>query len=205
MPFMMTLPLLLNGIQGVRYAWAMAKNKREIDATVKREEIVSKAVDLFLAQGFDDTSMAAIARSAAIAPNTIYWYFEGKDELLIAVLDKLMQALMSQYQHKQFRSRLQRLTWLLDQFSQYQTLIAAVHARLEVSPAIKTWHDAYHATMASFFTAHLEQEGMSAQQAELMATVGTFVMEGLLSHPHSTVQRKAILAWLAGEHRLSKT
>jgi len=182
----------------------MPRNKRDIDAQLKRDEIVSHAHALFQAHGFENTSMAAISRSAAIAPNTIYWYFEGKDEVLIAVLDTLVQTTTSEYQRKHFRSAQQRLTWVLNKFTEYQPLIAAVHARLEQSPAIRQWHDGYHVALEGLITTHLMQEGLPAERAELMATVGTFVMEGLLSHPHSAAQRKAILAWLSGEYRLSK-
>lgn len=175
----------------------MAKNKRDIDAQVKRDEIVTHALDLFLAHGFENTSMAMISRSAEIAPNTVYWYFKGKDEVLLATLDRLLQTEVAAFQQKAFRSALQRLTWVVDKFTQYQQLVSAVHARLEQSPAIREWHDRYHLVLESFIAAHLAKEGLSAERAQLMATVGTFVIEGLLSHPHSAAQRKAILAWLA--------
>ncbi|MFT3856522.1 MAG: TetR/AcrR family transcriptional regulator [Aquabacterium sp.] len=183
----------------------MAKNKRNIDAQLKRDEIVTHALALFQAHGFEDTSMAMISRSAGIAANTIYWYFAGKDEVLLATLDRLVQSLVAEYQHKRFRSALQSLTWVMDQFSAYKPLIGAVHARLEQSPAIREWHERYHQALESFITAHLTQEGLSPERAQLMATVGTFVMEGLLSHPHSTAQRHAILSWLAGERGSGKT
>ena len=181
-----------------RYPWAMAKNKRDIDAQLKRDEIVTHALDLFLTHGFDDTSMAMIARSAQIAPNTVYWYFAGKDEVLLATLERLAQSLVSAYQREHFLSALQRLTWVVNKFTDYQPLLHAVHARLEHSAQLKAWHDRYHLTLESFITAHLTKEGLSAERAHLMATVGTFVIEGLLSHPHSASQRQAILAWLAG-------
>lgn len=177
----------------------MARNKRDIDAQTKREEIVTHAHDLFMAHGFDDTSMAMISRAAAIAPNTIYWYFAGKDEVLLAALDRLIVTLADEYRAKNFRSALQRLTWVVNQFGQYQRLIQAVHARLDQSPAIRAWHDHYHQVLETLVTEHLMKEGKTRERAHLMATVGTFVIEGLLSHPHSQAQRKAILAWLAGE------
>jgi hypothetical protein len=31
----------------------------------------------------------------------------------------------------------------------------------------------------------------------MLATVGTFLVEGLLAHPHSEAQREAILQWFA--------
>ena len=46
--------------------------------------------------------------------------------------------------------------------------------------------------------AQLKAKGMSGAKASLMATVGTFVVEGLLSHPHSVKQMDAVVTWLAG-------
>jgi TetR/AcrR family transcriptional regulator of autoinduction and epiphytic fitness len=176
----------------------MARNKRDIDAQVKREQIVTHAHDLFMAHGFDDTSMAMISRAASITPNTIYWYFAGKDEVLLAAMDKLIAALVAEYRTKHFRSPLQRLTWVVNQFGGHQQLMQAVHARLDQSPAIRAWHDQYHLALEALLTEQLVSEGKTRDRAQLMATVGTFVIEGLLSHPHSQVQRKAILEWLAG-------
>lgn len=182
----------------------MAKNKRDIDAQIKRDEIVACALELFLAHGFDDTSMAMVSRSAKIAPNTIYWYFAGKDELLLATLDKVVQARASAYFAQPFETTSQRLTWVVDQFNEYRQLMAAVHARLEQSPAIREWHDRYHQGLEGIITSHLVKEGKSPERAGLMATVGTFVIEGLLSHPHSSAQRQAILTWLAGDGAASR-
>jgi TetR/AcrR family transcriptional regulator, regulator of autoinduction and epiphytic fitness len=183
----------------LRYPPAMARNKRDIDAQTKREAIVTHAHELFMAHGFDDTSMAMISRAAAIAPNTIYWYFAGKDEVLLAALDRLIAGLALEYNTKHFRSPLQRLTWVFNQFDAHHKLIQAVHARLDQSPALRAWHDHYHQALEALLTEQMVKEGKARDRAQLMATVGTFVIEGLLSHPHSQAQRKAILAWLAGE------
>jgi TetR/AcrR family transcriptional regulator, regulator of autoinduction and epiphytic fitness len=174
----------------------MARNKRNIDAQIKRDEIIAGALELFLQHGFDDTSMATVSRRAAIAPNTVYWYFASKDELLLATLDKVLQERASAYLSERFDTPLQRLTWVMAQFDTFKQLMSAVHARLASSPLIRDWHDRYHQGLEHFITAHLMKQGQAQEQAQLMATIGTFVIEGLLSHPHSDAQRQAILNWL---------
>jgi TetR/AcrR family transcriptional regulator, regulator of autoinduction and epiphytic fitness len=181
----------------------MARNKRNIDAQVKRDEIIAGALELFLAHGFDDTSMAMVSRHVGIAPNTIYWYFGGKDELLLATLDKVLQERATAFMGERFDTALLRLTWVMDQFDRYRSLMSAVHARLETSPLIREWHDRYHHGLAHLVTGHLCKQGQAPEQAQLMATVGTFVIEGLLSHPHSGAQRQAILAWLVHSNTAS--
>ena len=73
----------------------MAKNKREIDLKVKQEELESTAARLFLTLGYDGTSMSRIARELGVAPNTLYWYYPSKDELLVAVLNRQMSATLA--------------------------------------------------------------------------------------------------------------
>ena len=61
----------------------MARNKRLQDREEKQKEIMSAARTLFLNEGYEATSMSRIANIAGVAPNTIYWYFKDKDELLV--------------------------------------------------------------------------------------------------------------------------
>ena len=103
----------------------MAKNKRDVDSEVKREQIEDAACMLFLVEGYESTSMASIAKTAGVAPNTLYWYFASKDDLLVAILDRLV-----------------------------------------------------------------------------IATVGTYVVEGLLSHPHGSQQVEKVVNWLTGGGKL---
>lgn len=175
----------------------MAKNNRDIDAHIKRAHIVQQATALWLSQGFDETSMAAIARAAGIAPNTIYWYFAGKDELLLAAMDAINPELAAGYVQSQLPTPLARLAWLMGQLQRYRPLILAVHARLAHSPMVQSWHERYHAQVEGLLTAMLVSRGVAAERAATMATIGTFVIEGLLSHPHTDAQQQAILQFLA--------
>lgn len=52
----------------------------------KREQITAAARALFLAGGYERTSMEAIRRAAGISKQTLYVYFPGKVELLSAVV-----------------------------------------------------------------------------------------------------------------------
>ena len=52
-----------------------------------RDQIVDVAIELFVAQGYDHTTMEQIAEKAEVAPSTLYRYFPSKDLLL---LDRLL-------------------------------------------------------------------------------------------------------------------
>jgi AcrR family transcriptional regulator len=58
-----------------------------VKAARTREHIVDVAIELFIAQGYDQTTMEQIAEKAEVAPSTLYRYFTSKDLL---VLDRLL-------------------------------------------------------------------------------------------------------------------
>ena len=53
----------------------------------KFRQILDSARELFLDQGFDTTSMDAIARHAGVSKATLYVHFDDKDALLLALVD----------------------------------------------------------------------------------------------------------------------
>lgn len=60
---------------------------RTARAQETRRRILSSAQGLFLADGYPGTTIAAIARNAGVAPDTVYTVFESKVGLLKALLD----------------------------------------------------------------------------------------------------------------------
>ncbi len=51
----------------------------------KRQAILAGARELFASQGYEETTIAAIARAAGVAVGTVYLYFQGKHDILIDV------------------------------------------------------------------------------------------------------------------------
>ncbi len=49
----------------------------------RRQEIFQQAVNIFLKNGFQETSMREIAEAAGIGKSTLYDYFKTKDEILL--------------------------------------------------------------------------------------------------------------------------
>ncbi|MGV9769284.1 TetR/AcrR family transcriptional regulator [Microbacterium sp. NPDC003461] len=60
---------------------------------ISREMLAEAACELFLEQGFDDTSVADIARRAGIARSSFFNYAPSKSSLLWAGLDERIDAL----------------------------------------------------------------------------------------------------------------
>lgn len=63
---------------------------RELKAQRTREQIIDVALDLFIEQGYDETTMEQIAERAEVGSSTLYRYFPSKDLL---ILDRLVHGI----------------------------------------------------------------------------------------------------------------
>ncbi len=63
----------------------IAASERDAYYETRRTELAAVALRLWSEQGFDQTSVAAIAKQAGISKGTFYLYFESKDALLLDV------------------------------------------------------------------------------------------------------------------------
>ncbi|WTW98949.1 TetR/AcrR family transcriptional regulator [Streptomycetaceae bacterium NBC_01309] len=63
---------------------------RELKATRTRRQIVESALDLFIDQGYDATTMEQIAERAEVGSTTLYRYFPSKDLLILEPLARSM-------------------------------------------------------------------------------------------------------------------
>lgn len=171
----------------------MARNKRHLESKVKKEEIELVAMELLKEKGYDNTSMAEIARSAGVAANTIYWYFENKDDVLIAVLDRVVsQAIadMATLHEQTFRTRV--LT-LIDQIESSGSLMTDVHSRVNHSPKVQSWHEQFHRMVEHLSVSELINAEVCLDEAQLDAKLLIYVIEGLLAHPHKLHEREQII------------
>ena len=170
----------------------MARNKRMQDRNEKSEEIIAAARTLFLEAGYESTTMSKLALAAGVAPNTIYWYFKDKDEVLVAVLNAELSAGMSGYFDQAFPNMAERLFWVARQLEVASRLVSTVHARLQFSPEIKAWHERFHEASEALIRHEMQQMGTAAESIEAMVKVWVFTLEGLLAHDMTEDQKRAI-------------
>ncbi len=171
----------------------MPRNRRPQDRGEKLGEIVSAAVGLFSEAGFDQTSMARIAQAAGVTPNTIYWYVEDKDALLVAALDHLLAEALQEFGEQADSPLLDQVLWTLDRLRRHRTLISVVHARSERAPVVAAWHEGFHALVDGIVTADLARRGIPERERAATARLTTFAVEGLLAHPTDPAETRAVL------------
>lgn len=175
----------------------MPRNRRPQASEEKRAEIVAAARVLFIDAGYDATSMNRLAKAAGVAANTVYWYFDDKDAVLIAVLDDVMTDVWSQYEAVANESISARLLWVVRQLQQMSRLVSAVHARAEQSPTVAEWHNNFHLITGGVYRWELQSAGAPEEVLDAEVMIGVFTIEGLLMHPLGEEQERTICETLA--------
>ena len=54
----------------------------------RKNELIDIAEQLFIAHGYDQTAISDIVREAKVSQGAFYYYFESKEDILVAILDK---------------------------------------------------------------------------------------------------------------------
>jgi AcrR family transcriptional regulator len=62
----------------------------------RRQQAVEDAARVFAHRGYDQTSMQQLADDLGVAAGSLYHYFGGKEQLLIAICDQLMDPLLEE-------------------------------------------------------------------------------------------------------------
>ena len=57
----------------------------------RKAQILSAAESVFTKKGFDEARMDDIAEKTGLSKGTLYLYFKSKDDLIIAILDRIFQ------------------------------------------------------------------------------------------------------------------
>ncbi|MGW0640378.1 TetR/AcrR family transcriptional regulator [Nocardia salmonicida] len=182
----------------------MPRNRRPRDREEKRAEIVVAARRLFVEEGYDAASMARIAREAGVVSNTLYWYFQDKDGVLITVLDAILADSMAAYGEILDSGLADRLLWLVTELEQLGRLVSTVHARAKESQAVAQWHEQFHALAEGLFRTELIELGVHADEVDPVVFMGVFVVEGLLTHPVPEPDKRAVIeALLRSAHGIA--
>jgi len=177
----------------------MPANKRRQDREEKRAELLTVARRLFIEDGYEATSMAALAKAAGVAGNTIYWYFTDKDDVLVAVLNAVLGDALTEYAQVAAAPLEEQLGWVVRQLQQMNRLVSTVHSRAAHARAIDQWHTGFHLITEGLFRAQLEQAGVDRASIEADIKIGVFAVEGLLTHGLDDAQQQAICRRLAAQ------
>src|SRR3546814_18883792 len=84
--------------------------------------------------------MSKVATAAGVTTNTIYWYFDDKDALLVAVLDRVLATALAEAALEPHRPWADEVLWAVNRLEQYRRLVPVVPARTTTSATIDSRH-----------------------------------------------------------------
>ncbi len=60
---------------------------KEIKKSITKEKILEEAMNLFAKKGYEATSMSEVADAVGVKKSSLYYFFDDKESLLVAVLE----------------------------------------------------------------------------------------------------------------------
>ena len=68
----------------------MARRSKE-DAEKTRTRILASALELFTRKGYEHTTFTDVAARLKMTKGAVYWHFESKQALLLALIDEMLE------------------------------------------------------------------------------------------------------------------
>lgn len=141
-----------------------------------RERIIQAATELFYAHGYAGTGMAEILKKAKANSGSFYFFFTGKEDLLMAVLDWYQENLgpvLLQPVFKQSKDPIKRIFLLLEKYRQSVVMTEFAFGcplgrlALEIEPDRRAVHDKIAANFTGWSRAVQELLQQAQQQGRL--------------------------------------
>ncbi|MEA2201422.1 MAG: TetR/AcrR family transcriptional regulator, repressor of the mexAB-oprM multidrug resistance operon [Solirubrobacteraceae bacterium] len=159
----------------------MPKTRVEVPKQEKVDELVAAAEHRLRTGGYEELSVAAIARELGIAQNAIYWYFPSKDHLFVAALERMLRDIAARKPSRS-NDRVERVLWFTDQFAPLWKLQGAMAERARTSKVAGEFVDNLDELLSRMLSNAFRGQVPDAQlalavQAFRAAVEGTFVKE----------------------------
>src|SRR4051812_28350381 len=93
----------------------------------KLERLMDAAKELIHQQGYNQTTLADIARKSGVPLGNVYYYFKTKDDIAIAVLDEYKQSALQQLHDADEKESApkKRLAWFIKRVAGHKDEIAS--------------------------------------------------------------------------------
>jgi AcrR family transcriptional regulator len=137
---------------------APKQTKKEIVTKFRTREILAAARRLMQGRGVEAVTMEEIAAAAGVAKGTVYLYFQGKDDLVQALLSQVGENLVRDLEAVlevpgTAREKLDRLVTFLLGFLEQERVLFPVYAREVIRSGHNRWEqeEKYLALLTRFF------------------------------------------------------
>ncbi|MFF1299348.1 MULTISPECIES: TetR/AcrR family transcriptional regulator [unclassified Streptomyces] len=160
----------------------MPRNRQQIPREERAGDLLAAATELFLAKGYDKTTMADISAAAGVARGNVYWYFDSKDDIFAAVMDRMLSREIRTLSAEQAGADpLSRLVRGLSDMRYSRPLHQAMHDRLPHSEAVRAAHNTFLGWIVGLVDEVIAEHGLDGDpgiDAALLRDTVVAVFEG---------------------------
>lgn len=104
---------------------SLTEEARQEKKEARRNQILEAATNVFTRLGFNKARMDDIVEESGLSKGTLYWYFKSKDDIITAILDRMLKR-----EARQLRSMLDDERPVRDKLSNFIDLTIADLERL---------------------------------------------------------------------------
>ncbi|MER7692469.1 helix-turn-helix domain-containing protein [Streptomyces sp. NPDC097610] len=160
----------------------MPRNRQQIPREERAGDLLAAATELFLARGYAKTTMADISAAAGVARGNVYWYFDSKDDIFAAVMDRMLsREIRILSEEHAGADPLSRLARGLSDMRLYRPLHQAMHDRLPHSEAVRAAHNTFLDWIVGLVDEVMAERGLDGDpgiDAALVRDLAVAVFEG---------------------------
>ncbi|HEV3284698.1 MAG TPA: helix-turn-helix domain-containing protein [Solirubrobacteraceae bacterium] len=171
----------------------MPKTRAAVSRDVKTEQILALAERRLRDGGYEALSIAGMARELGVAQNAIYWYFESKDKLFVATLQRMLEEIVSRKPSRETDVR-ERILWFTDEFQTLSRLRGAMSERARSSRPVAEFVAGLDELLSRLLSGALREH---VAEEELPMAVETFraTVEGTFARALDDAQRRRLLGF----------
>jgi AcrR family transcriptional regulator len=159
------------------------QTKKKIVTEFRTREILAAARRLIQDRGVEAMTMEEIAAAAGVAKGTVYLYFQGKDDLVQALLSQVGENLVRDLEAlleipESAREKLNRLVTFLLELLEQERVLFPIYAREVIRSGHHRWEqeEKYLALLTRFFAQGVKSGQFIAADPRLF----TFLLRGLV-------------------------
>ena len=95
------------------------------DPEERRKELIDTAERLFIAEGYDQTAIRDIVREVKVSQGAFYYYFDSKDDILVAVVEKQLAQMENDFHQIAARNDIDEVAKLNSMASRFLCISAS--------------------------------------------------------------------------------
>ena len=115
----------------------MPRTRTDVDREDKVDEIVDAARRRLLEGGYAALSLSDVARELGLAQSAIYWYFETKDHLFVAAVERILHDILARKPRK--GTCVDEVIWFAERLGDFRDLRIAMRERARASEVVATF------------------------------------------------------------------